>query len=436
MRALHVAGHQLAVARLARQLGQLARDLEQPLLVGVLDHRHDQPAGRVGREADVVVALQDQVLAVERRVEVRERLQRRHRRDDQERHHRDLDPVARVLVVELLAPRLELGDVGLVVVRDVRDHHPVAGQDSAPRSAGSASAARARSRRTSRSRSTATAADRGPDRDRRPRGSRRGAGAPPGRARRSLDVLLGDPALAAAAGHRGAGRRRARARPGGPPGSRRRGLRRCPPEPAAPGLGAVRGAGGAACSSACGRAVDRHRPPRLPRPASARRPARRRLAGAPPSPSPDGDSVSSGVALGNLVPDLHEQLAHGPRERRRHVHRRLVGLERQQRVVDRDRVARRDQDLDDRDVGRSRRCPGPRPMTAPEVALIRSSASGPRGRSRSARSPPARARRRPRPRRRAPSARPPRRSGGRPRRTAAAPLRESLRPKPSVPSTR
>ena len=38
-------------------------------------------------------------------------------------------------------------------------------------------------------------------------------------------------------------------------------------------------------------------------------------------------------------------------ERGRHVHRRLVGLERQQRVVDRDGVSGRDVDLDDRDVG-------------------------------------------------------------------------------------
>ena len=72
--------------------------------------------------------------------------------------------------------------------------------------------------------------------------------------------------------------------------------------------------------------------------------------------------------------------------------------------------------------------------TAPEVALIRSSASGPRRRSRSGRSPPARARARGHPRPRATSGRTPRRSGGRPRRTAGARVRESLRPKPSVPS--
>ncbi len=55
--------------------------------------------------------------------------------------------------------------------------------------------------------------------------------------------------------------------------------------------------------------------------------------------------------LGNPIPNLHQQLAHSPGLRRRHVHRRLVGLERQQWIVDGDRVARRDQNLDHRHVG-------------------------------------------------------------------------------------
>ena len=51
------------------------------------------------------------------------------------------------------------------------------------------------------------------------------------------------------------------------------------------------------------------------------------------------------------VPDLHLQLLDDARGRRGHVHRRLVGLERDQRVLGRDLVARGDEDLDDRDVG-------------------------------------------------------------------------------------
>jgi hypothetical protein len=51
-------------------------DLEDALLVGVLDHRHDQAVRRVGGEGDVEVLLVDQVVAVERGVELRELLQR------------------------------------------------------------------------------------------------------------------------------------------------------------------------------------------------------------------------------------------------------------------------------------------------------------------------------------------------------------------------
>ena len=126
-----------------------------------------------------------------------------HRRDHEERDHRDLHAIARVLLVELLAPRLQVGDVGLVVVGDVRDHHPVAGQHRARDPLDPRALARARPRRTSRSRSSATAADRGPGRFR-PAAPGAAAGSPcDGRTAlgERLHVLLGDPSLAAAAGH-------------------------------------------------------------------------------------------------------------------------------------------------------------------------------------------------------------------------------------------
>ena len=41
-------------------------DLDDALLVGIADHRHHQSVRRVGRKADVVVLLEDQVVAVER----------------------------------------------------------------------------------------------------------------------------------------------------------------------------------------------------------------------------------------------------------------------------------------------------------------------------------------------------------------------------------
>ena len=43
---------------------QVARDLKQPLSVGILDHRHHQATGGIGCEADVVVVLEHKLLAV------------------------------------------------------------------------------------------------------------------------------------------------------------------------------------------------------------------------------------------------------------------------------------------------------------------------------------------------------------------------------------
>src|SRR3712207_7138676 len=52
-------------------------DLQQALAVDVADDRDHEAAGRVGREAEVVVALDDELVAGERGVDLRERLQRR-----------------------------------------------------------------------------------------------------------------------------------------------------------------------------------------------------------------------------------------------------------------------------------------------------------------------------------------------------------------------
>jgi hypothetical protein len=79
----------------------------------------------------VVVLLEDEVVAVERGVELRELLQRRHARLEQQGDHRELHALLRVLLVRALAEGLQLGDVRLFVVRDVRDHHPVARQHRA-----------------------------------------------------------------------------------------------------------------------------------------------------------------------------------------------------------------------------------------------------------------------------------------------------------------
>ena len=55
-------------------------------------------------------------------------------------------------------------------------------------------------------------------------------------------------------------------------------------------------------------------------------------------------------ALADLVAGLDLDLAHGARERRRHFHRRLVRLERDQRILRLHAVAGLDEDLDDRNV--------------------------------------------------------------------------------------
>ena len=104
------------------------RDLEDAFLVGVLDHRHHQPVRRVGGEADVKVLLEHDLLAVERSVELGEFLQRRDARLDQECEHRHLDARLLVFLVELNTEGLELGDVGIVVVRHMRNDDPVAVQ--------------------------------------------------------------------------------------------------------------------------------------------------------------------------------------------------------------------------------------------------------------------------------------------------------------------
>src|SRR3990172_750358 len=60
---LHVAGLQLLVARKLRYLGKLPREVEHALPVRIADHRHHQPVGCVDRNPDMVIALDDQVLA-------------------------------------------------------------------------------------------------------------------------------------------------------------------------------------------------------------------------------------------------------------------------------------------------------------------------------------------------------------------------------------
>ena len=118
----------LPVARLLGELAELRGELEDALLVDVADDRHQQAAIGVDGDADVDVLLEDHRLAghVDRRVELRERLERRRPRTLSANAVTVSLPLRLRLeaLAELLAQRLEVGDVGLVVLRDVRDAGP------------------------------------------------------------------------------------------------------------------------------------------------------------------------------------------------------------------------------------------------------------------------------------------------------------------------
>src|SRR5690606_17641290 len=129
--ALHLVGFQLALARQRGEFAHFPGDLHHALLGGIAQDRHHQAIRGVGGEADVVVALEDEVVAVQRGVERRVLLQRGDAGLDQEGEHGQLAGLAGgdrlgVLAVQRDAQRLELGDVGVVVLGDVRDHRPVA----------------------------------------------------------------------------------------------------------------------------------------------------------------------------------------------------------------------------------------------------------------------------------------------------------------------
>src|SRR5262245_8610152 len=110
--ALHVARLELTVARELGEVRKLVRDVEHALAVGVAHDRHDQAARRVDRHADVVVLLDDHVLArlVERGVELRELPQRGDAGLDHEGEHRQLETLLLGLDGLRLAERLEVGD--------------------------------------------------------------------------------------------------------------------------------------------------------------------------------------------------------------------------------------------------------------------------------------------------------------------------------------
>src|SRR6266705_4702212 len=126
----HIVGLELLFPRPLGDFGELAREVEHAFAVGVADHRHHKPLRRVHRDAYVEVLLDDQVLAgpVERRVEIRELLERVGASLHQERERGELEALLFGDLRLLLAVSFQLGDVGLVVLGDMRDPDPVAAQ--------------------------------------------------------------------------------------------------------------------------------------------------------------------------------------------------------------------------------------------------------------------------------------------------------------------
>ena len=92
------------------------------LLVHVAQDRHDQAALGIDGHADVVVLLEDSCPPATSRLALNcgNCLRSDGARLEDERRHRQL----RALALLLLAERLQVGDVGQVVLRDVRDRAP------------------------------------------------------------------------------------------------------------------------------------------------------------------------------------------------------------------------------------------------------------------------------------------------------------------------
>ena len=110
----------------ARRVGQ-ARDLRsggpQVARLGVAQYRHHQAAVGLRRDADVhrAIAGDDAGIVVEARVDLRKFAHRQHDRARQQRQQREAAALGTPLRVQPRAQRLQLGDVDLFDVGEVRD---------------------------------------------------------------------------------------------------------------------------------------------------------------------------------------------------------------------------------------------------------------------------------------------------------------------------
>ena len=97
---MHLLQRELALAGARAEIGDLRFDLGEAEVIGVAQHRHDQAALGADGDADVVIVLVDDVLAVDLGIDRGDLLQRLHGGFDEEAHEAELDAV---LLLEGLA---------------------------------------------------------------------------------------------------------------------------------------------------------------------------------------------------------------------------------------------------------------------------------------------------------------------------------------------
>jgi hypothetical protein len=114
---------ELAVLRALAEFRDLFLDVRNRHLVGVAQDGHDQAARAADRDADVVVAVVDDVAAVDRRVDQRELLQRVHGGLHEEAHEAELHAVflleAILVLVAQVDDRLHVDFVDVVRIAAV-----------------------------------------------------------------------------------------------------------------------------------------------------------------------------------------------------------------------------------------------------------------------------------------------------------------------------
>ena len=128
--AFHIGGRQFLVARLLRELRQLDSEFDDVLFVHIANHRNKQAAIRVGGHADVDVLLVDDFFFfdVDAGIELREDFERRGADFQRDRGDRHLAASLFGLGSETRAQLLEFGDVGAVMLRDMRNRVPRFGE--------------------------------------------------------------------------------------------------------------------------------------------------------------------------------------------------------------------------------------------------------------------------------------------------------------------